>query len=154
MVVDVCIVASASSVSPVVTNMAIADSASRNIPQDLGKSRIEVNVMARLWVNDYTSEYIYTNYTTPCRCCLFMTSLVIQSAFMSAAAFLVSFTRRICTLSIYLILRNLTLLDEVLLAKGLLDPIDGNDAFVPGDGDRALGAHLGVDAHGEAPGQR
>jgi len=74
-------------------------------------------------------------------------SLVIESAFLNAAAFLVSFTRMICTLSIYLILRNLTFVDEVLLAKGLLDSIDGNDAFVPGDGDRTLGAHLSVNAH-------
>jgi hypothetical protein len=84
---------------------------------------------------------------------LIFLSLVTQSIFTSADAFILSFTGKICTLSIHLILRNLALLDEFLLTKSLFDSVDGNDAFVPGNCNRALGAHLGVDAHGETPGQ-
>ena len=73
---------------------------------------------------------------------------------MSASASLVSFTYKICTLSIYLIIRNLALLNELLLAKSLLDSVDGNNALVPRDGDRAPRAHLGINTHGEAPSQR
>ncbi|KAJ5625287.1 hypothetical protein N7510_001596 [Penicillium lagena] len=47
-VVDASVFPSASGVNPMVTNMAIADWASRNIARVLGKSRTEGNVMARL----------------------------------------------------------------------------------------------------------
>jgi len=47
-VVDASVFPSASGVNPMVTNMAIADWASRNIARVLEKSRTEGNVMARL----------------------------------------------------------------------------------------------------------
>lgn len=48
----------------------------------------------------------------------------------------------------------MALLGEFLLTKSLLDSIDGNNTFVPGDGNQALGSHLGVDDYREGLGQR
>jgi choline dehydrogenase-like flavoprotein len=47
-VVDASVFPSASGVNPMVTNMAIADWASRNVARALGKPRSERNGMARL----------------------------------------------------------------------------------------------------------
>lgn len=56
-------------------------------------------------------------------------------------------------MALYLAFIGLALLDEVLLAKGLLDTVLLKGALIPSDDGGVLLAHFSIDSHSEAPNQ-